>query len=173
MGITNYIKGQTFHAGGTASGDPDAAQVATNKTDIAAQAVLIGTPVGASNAADIAANVVALAGKATLGELEGFRVPTANDILVLPDAGKAVEMNNASARTITVPPNADVAFPVGTVIRVTRLGAGTVAIVKGIAVEVRSADDFLHLADQYSSAILYQRVADEWVLSGDLSLAGA
>ena len=41
---------------------------------------------------------------------------TANYTLVLGDAGKSVEMNNASARTITVPPNSSVAFPTGTVI---------------------------------------------------------
>src|SRR5689334_11950484 len=44
--------------------------------------------------------------------------------LVLGDAGKVVEMNNAASNTLTVPPNSSVAFPVNTVIEVFQLGAG-------------------------------------------------
>jgi hypothetical protein len=174
MGVTNKIRGVTLHAGGFAGGDePDSEQTVTNTADIAAAEILIGTPVGVSNAADIADNVTALAGKATIGQIAGVRVPTANDILVLTDAGKAVEMNNASARTITVPPNTDVAFPVGTIIRITRFGAGTTLLVEGVAVTINSPAGDLHLAAQFSSAILYQRAADDWVLAGDLSATGA
>mgnify|MGYP000671901983 CR=1 FL=1 len=38
--------------------------------------------------------------------------------LVLADSGKMVEMNNASANTLTIPPNSSVALPVGTTITV-------------------------------------------------------
>ncbi len=158
-----------MHAGGYSDDEPDSPQVTTNKNDIAALEILVGTPDGASNAADIAANVVTLAGKAALGEVAGVRTPTANDILVLTDGGKVVEMNNASARTITIPPNGDVAFPVGTIIHITRLGVGTVALVEGAAVTLRSAGDEKFIANQYSGGTIYQRAADEWVLFGDLA----
>ena len=43
--------------------------------------------------------------------------------LVLSDAGKVVEMNNASANTCNIPANASVAFPVDTRIDVYQRGA--------------------------------------------------
>jgi hypothetical protein len=94
---------------------------------------------------------------------------TANYTLVLTDAGKAVEMSNASGRTITVPPNASVAFPVDTVIEVVRMGAGTVTLVPGAAVTIRSAGGLLDISAQYAGATLRQRAADEWVLNGSLA----
>src|SRR5688500_5734321 len=40
--------------------------------------------------------------------------------LVLADAGKLIDMTKSSASNLTVPPNSDVAFPVGTVVTVKR-----------------------------------------------------
>jgi hypothetical protein len=77
-------------------------------------------------------------------------------------------MNNAAARTITVPPNTDVAFPVGTVVEVWRQGAGTVQILPGAGVTIRSPGALDDLRVQYSSGSLRKRGTDEWVLSGDL-----
>jgi hypothetical protein len=94
---------------------------------------------------------------------------TANYILALTDAGKAVEMAHASDRTITVPPNTDVAFPVGTVVEVARMGAGAVTLVAGAGVTIRSAGDLLAISAQYAGASLRQRAADEWVLNGSLA----
>lgn len=45
--------------------------------------------------------------------------------LVLTDAGKTVTVSNASAQNLTVPLNASVAFPTGTLIRIVNIGAGT------------------------------------------------
>src|SRR3972149_3898550 len=48
--------------------------------------------------------------------------------LVIGDAGKVVEMNNAAAITLTVPTNASVAFAVGTVMEIWQQGDGQVKL---------------------------------------------
>lgn len=55
---------------------------------------------------------------------------TAAYTLVLADASKLVTMNVASANQLTIPTNASVAYPVGTVIVIQQIGAG-VTTVKG------------------------------------------
>lgn len=94
---------------------------------------------------------------------------TSNYTLVLTDAGKAVEMSNASSRTVTVPQNSSVAFPVGTVIEITRMGTGAVTIVQGTGATLRSAGGLLALRTQYSSASIRKRDTNEWVVVGDLA----
>lgn len=93
---------------------------------------------------------------------------TANYTLVNGDDGKCVEMNNASSRTITVPPNSSVAFPVNTVLEVCRMGAGSVTLVAGSGVTINSPGAILTLRAQYSTGVLRKRATNEWVLSGDL-----
>lgn len=94
---------------------------------------------------------------------------TVSYTLILADAGKAIDVNSASATTVTVPPNASVAFPVGTVIEVCRYGAGTVAVAAGAGVTIRSRGSLMSIAAQYSSVSLRKRAIDEWILVGDLS----
>jgi len=66
--------------------------------------------------------------------------------LALTDDGKLVEMNNASANTLTVPPNSSVAFPVGSQILVLQTGAGQTTLVAGAGVTVNSKDGNLKLS---------------------------
>jgi len=89
--------------------------------------------------------------------------------LVLADGGKAVELTNASATTLTVPPNSSVAFPVGTVIELDQLGAGQVTIAAGSGVTIRSAGTLLKLRAQFSAASLRKQATDTWLLVGDLA----
>ncbi len=96
-------------------------------------------------------------------------IQTGSYTLVLADAGKAIDVNSASATTMTVPPNASVAFPVGTVIEVCRYGTGTVAVAAGAGVTIRSRGSLMSIAAQYSSVSLRKRAIDEWILVGDLS----
>lgn len=88
--------------------------------------------------------------------------------LVLSDAGKLVTLNNASAITLTIPTNASVAFPVGTVIDITQFGAGQVTV-GGSGVTINSADGDKKLRVQYSSASLLKTDTDTWLLVGDIS----
>jgi hypothetical protein len=89
--------------------------------------------------------------------------------LVLADSGKLVEMNNASANTLTVPPNSSVAFPVGSQILVLQTGAGQTTLAAGAGVTVNSKDGNLKLSAQWCAATLIKRATDVWVVVGDLS----
>ena len=92
--------------------------------------------------------------------------PTASYTLVLGDAGKVIEMNVAGANTLTVPPNASVAFPIGTIIEVAQLGAGQTTITPGAGVTI-NAPNGLKLTSRYSSCSLRKRGTNEWMLIGD------
>jgi len=89
--------------------------------------------------------------------------------LALADGGKVVEMNNASANTLTVPPNSSVAFPVGSQILVLQTGAGQTTLAAGAGVTVNSKDGNLKLSAQWCAATLIKRATDVWVVVGDLS----
>jgi hypothetical protein len=89
--------------------------------------------------------------------------------LALADDGKVVEMNNASANTLTVPPNSSVAFPVGAQILVLQTGAGQTTLAAGAGVTVNSKDGNLKLSAQWCAATLIKRATDAWVVVGDLS----
>jgi len=89
--------------------------------------------------------------------------------LALTDDGKVVEMNNASANTLTVPPNSSVAFPVGSQILVLQTGAGQTTLAAGVGVTVNSKDGNLKLSAQWCAATLIKRATDVWVVVGDLS----
>lgn len=90
--------------------------------------------------------------------------------LALTDAGKVVELNNASAITLTVPPVSSVAWPVGTVVELWQQGAGQVTIAAGAGVTLRSDGSKVKLTAQYAGCSLRMRANDEWSLVGDLSL---
>lgn len=88
--------------------------------------------------------------------------------LVLADAAKTVTLSNASAVTMTVPPNSSVAFPVGTRIPLAQLGAGQVTVAAGAGVTV-NATPGLKIAAQYGGAELLKTATDVWLLIGRLS----
>jgi hypothetical protein len=88
--------------------------------------------------------------------------------LVLGDAGKIVEIGNASAITLTVPPNGSVAYPVGTQITLLQTGAGQITVSGDLGVTL-NATPGTKLRAQWSSATLLKRATDTWVLIGDLT----
>jgi hypothetical protein len=88
---------------------------------------------------------------------------------VLGDAGKSIDVTNASARTVTVPPNSSVAFPLGTVVEVARLGAGSVTLVAGGGVTINSRGSLLAVGNQYGAVSLRKIATDTWLLVGDLA----
>lgn len=90
--------------------------------------------------------------------------------LVLADANTLVELNNAAAITVTVPPNSSVAFPVGTTIGLRQYGAGQVTVAAGAGVTIRSRSAAFKTSGQYAEASLTKRATDEWVLAGDLAV---
>ena len=88
--------------------------------------------------------------------------------LALSDNGKIIEMNNASANTLTIPLNATVAFATGTSITIIQTGAGqtTIAATSGATV---NATPGLKLRAQWSSVTLIKRATDTWIAIGDLT----
>lgn len=90
--------------------------------------------------------------------------------LVLGDAGKAVDMNNASANTLTIPTNASVAFGVGTCITITQLGAGTTTVEgdTGVTLNGTSAGS-VDIGNQYAGVTIRKIATDTWIAQGDFS----
>ena len=89
--------------------------------------------------------------------------------LVATDAGDLVTLTNASAIALTVPTNATVPFATGTQITITRAGSGSVTVAGAVGVTVNSADSFLKLRAQWSSATLIKTGTNSWILIGDIS----
>ena len=88
--------------------------------------------------------------------------------LVLADAGALVTLSNAASITLTVPPNASVAYPVGTRIALAQLGAGQVTVAPGSGVTINGTPG-LKIAAQYGSAELIKYATNTWLLIGRLS----
>jgi len=89
--------------------------------------------------------------------------------LVATDAGDLVTLTNASAIALTVPTNATIPFATGTQITITRAGSGSVTVAGAVGVTVNSADGFLKLRAQWSSATLIKTGTNSWILIGDIS----
>lgn len=90
-------------------------------------------------------------------------------VLVLTDNLKLVEMNAATTKTITVPPNSSVAFTADqTQITLARYGDGAVNVVAGSGVTINSADGALGLRSKFSTAMLIKIGTNEWYLIGDI-----
>jgi hypothetical protein len=79
-----------------------------------------------------------------------------------------IEMGKATAQTLTIPLNATVAFPVGTSLDILQTGAGQVTIAGAVGVTV-NATPGLKLRTQWSSATLFKRAENTWVVYGDLT----
>lgn len=93
---------------------------------------------------------------------------TASYTSVLSDRDKLIEINSSSGVTLTIPTNASVAYPVGTSFDILQTGSGQVTIAGAGGVTV-NATPGLKLRAQWSSATLFKRATDTWVVYGDLS----
>lgn len=82
-----------------------------------------------------------------------------------------ITRSNASASTLTIPTNASVAFPVGTVITVLNKGAGAVTIsgAGGVTVLSAGATAASPVLNQYKSAALMQVSANTWYVVGAIA----
>jgi hypothetical protein len=98
---------------------------------------------------------------------------TASYTLVLTDDGDVIEMNVASANTLTIPLNSSVAFPVGTQITILQTGTGqtSLAVTSGVTLNAtpQATANTAKLRAQWSSVTLLKRATDTWVAMGDLA----
>lgn len=120
------------------------------------------TPVIGSN------NVLDASTGEPLGQVVGDSLQTSDHTLVLTDKGKRVRMNVATANSLTIPPNEDVAFPLNSRVEVYQWGAGQTTIAAGDGVTIRSADGYKKIRRQYSAVVLDKIAEDEWLIAGDL-----
>jgi hypothetical protein len=100
-------------------------------------------------------------------------VQTASYTMQLTDAGGVINMNNSTTATLTVPTNASVAFPIGTVIWVYRQGAGTVTLQGNAGVTLTATGTMAASEELY----LRKRDTNNWVVfhistAGTLTVTG-
>jgi hypothetical protein len=82
-----------------------------------------------------------------------------------------VTRSNAAASTMTIPTNASVAFPVGTVITVLNKGVGLVSISGAVGVTILSAGAVAAIPTlaQYRSCAIMQTSANNWYVVGAIA----
>jgi hypothetical protein len=102
--------------------------------------------------------------------VQEINTQTANYTLVLGDIAKRVQMNNSAARTITIPPNSSVAFPVGTRLDIANINTGVLTIAGGSGVTVNGRALTL---GQWETATVVQRAANTWVVEPQANLTAA
>jgi hypothetical protein len=99
---------------------------------------------------------------------------TATYTVVIGDAFKLVTMSVASANDFQIPTNANVAYPVGTVINVIQIGAGqtTIKAVTSGTTTISSTGATAaapKLRAQFSAASCIKVATDTWYVVGDIA----
>ena len=79
-----------------------------------------------------------------------------------------IEMGSSSAMTLTIPADSTLDFPIGTSLDILQTSTGQVTIAGAGGVTVNSTPG-LKLRTQWSSATLFKRAANTWVVFGDLT----
>lgn len=101
----------------------------------------------------------------SISQVSGFSYTFA-----LADKNNLVEFSNTGPVFVTVPLNADVAFPIGSTITILKTGVGpeTITVVGDAGVTVNSTPT-ASLRAQWSAATLIKRSTNSWILNGDLA----
>ena len=86
----------------------------------------------------------------------------------LTERDSLVEMGSSSAMTLTIPTDATLNFPIGTSIDILQTSTGQVTVAGAAGVTV-NATPGLKLRTTWSSATLFKRAANTWVVYGDLT----
>lgn len=86
----------------------------------------------------------------------------------LTERDSLIEVASSSATTLTIPTDANLALPIGTSIDVLQTSTGQVTIAGAAGVTV-NATPGLKLRTTWSSATLFKRAANTWVVYGDLT----
>lgn len=93
---------------------------------------------------------------------------TASSTLTLADAQAIYPVNSATGVNVTIPTNASVAIPIGSVVNVIQVGAGRINYQASNGVTVLSPSAQVSSAGQYFSNILSKIAADTWHIEGSL-----
>ena len=105
---------------------------------------------------------------------QDFGIPQTDDSTVTPfsalalsDANRWFNCNNASAITATIPANASVAFPVGTVFALHQRGAGQITV--AVTTDTLRSPNGAKTAQQYSTMFVTKIASTEWTITGDVT----
>lgn len=101
----------------------------------------------------------------------GINDQTADYTLVLEDGfpdPQHIRITHADPKTLTIPANADVAFPIGQIIEGSQGGAGTVTIEGDAGVTVHSLGAALTTTGQYASFAMMKTATNTWLVKGEL-----
>lgn len=168
IGVTG-ARGATGATGATGPAGPGSGDMLASVYDAAAVG---GQLVNTGTAQNVSGKTFAGSSMDGTCQTQAYRPTNAQTdsyTLVLADSGKYMSMTKATALSLTVPPNASVAFPIGTEIDLGQEGAGQLSVVAGAGVTILSKDGNLKLTKQYSGATLKKRATNTWVLYGDLT----
>lgn len=102
--------------------------------------------------------------------LENAQTGTAY-VPVISDAEIMITMDNAASNIVTIPANASVAYPVGTKLNFSQIGAGQTTI--AITTDTLNVESSLSLklTGQYAVATAWKRTSTTWILFGNLELS--
>lgn len=127
-------------------------------------------PAGSDPVSSIDDTLVTMAGEIELATKDVvFNAQTGTTYtLALTDRGKTVTLSNASAITVTVPPQSSVTWPAGARIDLVQLGAGQVTVFPGSGVTISSYLSKTKLVGQYAGGTLIRTGSDTWILIGAL-----
>ncbi len=151
----------------TPSGGGDMLASVYDPNSIAADAFDRENHAGAQAIGTITGLQTALDGKATLDP--GVNAQSgASYTLTIADRGVLVTMSNAAANTLTIPTDASVPFPVGTIISVIQLGDGATTIAGDTGVTVNGLPGGSgRVGSRFQAAALLKTATDNWTVSGD------
>jgi hypothetical protein len=106
----------------------------------------------------------------TTSKTASYTLAAAELTLINAGAQLVMEMNSASALTLTIPTNAARAFPVGTKVGWRQAGAGVLTIAPDGGVTMRAANNANKAYAQYSMGYIEKVATDEWYLGGDITV---
>lgn len=90
-------------------------------------------------------------------------------VLQLSDFRKLVQINKATANTLTIPNNSSVPFPIGTIVWVQQSGAGQTTLTPASGVTLNSFGNAYKLAGQYAMCVLVKTDTNTWQTEGNLT----
>ena len=96
----------------------------------------------------------------TITSLRTENVKTANHTLALADRDKVVAFNGTSAQVVTLPQDSDAAFPIGSVVYISRINTGSLSLVAGTGASASQTGSFGSGEELY----VRKRAANTWVV---------
>ena len=96
----------------------------------------------------------------TITSLRTENVKTANHTLALEDRDKVVAFNGTSAQVVTLPQDSAVAFPIGSVVYISRINTGSLSLVAGTGASASQTGSFGSGEELY----VRKRAANTWTV---------